>query len=527
MTHSFIALVQETYPDVWMRFIEHMNMTTLAVFLSILIGVPLGVVITKNRRLARLVIGTANIMQSLPSIALLALAIPLVGIGEKPAILMVIIYALLPIIKNTYTGLMRIDAHALEAADGIGLSTWQKLRYFEIPLAMPFVMTGVRISTVTAVGTMTVAAFAGTGGLGWFINMGLISLNADMVLLGAIPASLLALLLDYAFSHAEALLVSEGLKKPGEVRNRRPRQKLKKAVVASICALLFLLPMAHQGYDWYRTATEKKIVIGTSNFTEVLILGYLYEDLVTHYTDIRVERRFNLSGAAFCFSALTHGDIDTFVGYTGTVLMNVLHEPLNSDPDAVYRQVQHTLLTRYDVVTSRPLGFNNTYVFSVRPEFAQANGLTAMSDLLAMADTTTLGCTSEFLHREDGLSGIESRFGVHFGAVRPMDSTLRYQALANGDVDVIDAFSTDGLLKKMNLHPLPDDVHFFPPFYAVALTRADLFDRYPELQPLFAKLDGQISEEDMRAMNYAVDVDGQDPHQTAREFLIRKGLLPQ
>lgn len=218
MNSSLLALFLDKYPDVWLRFMEHMNMTTMAVLLSIAIGVPLGILITRNKTASNIVIGIANLMQSIPCIALLAFSVPFVGIGEKPAIIMVIIYALLPIIKNTYIGISSIDPKLRETAEGIGLSSWQKLIKVEMPLAMPFIMAGIRISTVAAVGTMTIAAFAGAGGLGWFINMGLIGLNIDMVLLGAILALVLALLIDYMLAEAENLLVPEGLKPVGQIK---------------------------------------------------------------------------------------------------------------------------------------------------------------------------------------------------------------------------------------------------------------------------------------------------------------------
>ena len=139
----------------------------------------------------------------------------------------------------------------------------------------------------------------------------------------------------------------------------------------------------------------------------------------------------------------------------------------------------------------------------------------------------TLGCTAEFLHREDCLPGLEAKFGTQFKDVKALDATIRYQAVANGEVDVVDAFSTDALLKKLNLQGLPDDMGFFPPFYAVSFTRGKLLEQHPELKDVFAKLDGQISDEEMRNMNYAVDVEGRDAHEVAHEFLVQKGLLPE
>ena len=164
---SFILLFLDKRGELSELFIQHMNMTAIAVFISLMIGVPLGIIVTKHKRLADFVIGFANVLQSIPSIALLAFAVPFVGIGERPAILMVIVYSLLPILKNTYTGIKGIDPKMLEVARGLGMSPCQRLFKIELPLTASYIMAGIRISAVAAVGTMTIAAFAGAGGLGW------------------------------------------------------------------------------------------------------------------------------------------------------------------------------------------------------------------------------------------------------------------------------------------------------------------------------------------------------------------------
>lgn len=190
--------------------LEHIQMTSAAVLISICIGIPLGIFVTKNKKASSIVIGIANIMQSIPSIGLLAFLVPVVGIGQKPAIIMVIIYALLPIIKNTYIGITGIQQSAIESASSIGLTKWRILYKIQIPIAMPYIMAGVRISAVTAVGTVTIAAFAGAGGLGWLINLGLNANDADLVLLGALPACLLALVVDFVLGKVENALTPEG-----------------------------------------------------------------------------------------------------------------------------------------------------------------------------------------------------------------------------------------------------------------------------------------------------------------------------
>ena len=195
--NAFLEVFMQRREELVQLLLEHIQMTSAAVLISICIGIPLGIFVTKNKKVSSIVIGIANIMQSIPSIGLLAFLVPVVGIGQKPAIIMVIIYALLPIIKNTYIGITGIQQSAIESASSIGLTKWRILYKIQIPIAMPYIMAGVRISAVTAVGTVTIAAFAGAGGSGMADQSGLNANDADLVLLGALPACLLALVVDF------------------------------------------------------------------------------------------------------------------------------------------------------------------------------------------------------------------------------------------------------------------------------------------------------------------------------------------
>lgn len=509
-------------------FIEHMNMTTMAVFISLLIGVPVGILITRSKVAAKIVIGIANVMQSIPCIALLAFSVPFVGIGAKPAILMVIVYALLPIIKNTYTGIIGIDPKTIEVAKGIGLTKWKRLFRIELPIAAPYIMSGIRISAVAAVGTMTIAAFAGAGGLGWFINLGLNSQNIGLVLLGAIPASLLALGIDFLLGRLEHAVTPEGLRPPELIQNiSKKKRRREQAVIFTICGLLVLLPLLSSAVKSIESQGKKTITVGTSNFTEVLILGYMYSDLIESNTDIEVEQRFNLNGGVVCFNAIQNGDIDMFVEYTGSLLPNYLHQPIEStDPQEVYEKSAEILMRDHQIRLSEPLGFNNTYVMSVRPETAETYQLRTLSDLMRLAPELRLGCTVEFLQRGDCLPLLEETFGTSFESTSGLDGSIRYQAISSDEVDVIDAFSTDALLEKEGLVLMEDDTGFFPPYYAVNLVRQDTLDRFPELEPVLAKMDGILDEATMRALNMQVDIEGKDAKDVAHQFLEERGLIP-
>ncbi len=523
---NFMNLFMDKKAELLQLFVQHLNMTTIAVFISLLIGIPVAILITRNKIASQVVIGIANIMQSIPCIALLAFAVPFVGIGAKPAILMVIIYALLPIIKNTYTGITSIDPKTIEVARGLGLSKGQRLLKIEMPIAMPFIMAGIRISAVAAVGTMTIAAFAGAGGLGWFINLGLNSRNPALVLLGAIPASLLALIIDFILARLEHAITSEGLKPAEKIKNvSKSYKKMERTVVFTLCALLVFIPAVSSIGTALAQNSEKKVVVGSSNFTEAVILGYMYSELIESNTDIKVEQKFNLNGGSFCFDALRNHSIDMFVEYTGTALSDMLHQPIENDPETVYNKVNKLMKEQHNIHVSAPLGFNNTYVMSVKPETASKYNLKTLSDLMAVSDKLDLGCTVEFVQREDCLSSLEKRFNNKFKKVNGLDASIRYEAIDADEVQVVDAFSTDALLSKLGLATLEDDVQFFPPYYAINFTDQEILDKYPELEPVLAKMDGVLDEKTMASLNSKVDIDGRDAKEVAHDFLVEKGLI--
>lgn len=508
-------------------FIQHMNMTMLAVFIALAIGVPVGILIRQNKVISNIVISIANVLQSIPSIALLALAIPIVGIGEKPAILMVIVYALLPIIKNTFLGISSIDPQIMEVAKGMGMSRWKRLLKVELPIAAPSIMSGIRISAVAAVGTMTIAAFAGAEGLGWFINLGLNSRNVGLVLLGAIPASLLALALDFLLARLEHAVTPEGLLPASKIKNiPKKKKRRERAIVLAICAVLVLTPLLSTAVSSITNANEKKVVIGSNNFTEAIILGYMYADLIESNTDITVEKRLNLNGASVYFNALETGELDMVTSYTGTALVSMLHQELTTtDPDEVYKKVSDSMMSEHNIYTSAPLGFNNTYVMCVTPEIAERYNLSKLSDLIKVADELRLGCTVEFIQREDCLPKLQEEYGVEFKSVSGLDASIRYSAVEAGEVDVIDGYATDALLVKTGLVKLEDDLNFFPPYYSVNFTQQSTIDKYPELKEVIAKLDGLIDEDTMAKLNKQVDIDGKDASVVAHEFLEEKGLV--
>lgn len=509
--------------QIFSLFLEHLTLTLMAVFLAILIGIPVGILLTKNKRLATVVIGFANLVQAIPSLAILGFLIPFVGIGETPAIIMVVVYSLLPILKNTYIGLSHIDPKILESSKGIGMTKLQSLMIVKLPLAIPVIMAGIRISAVTAVGLMTIAAFAGAGGLGDMVFTGIQTLNTNLILLGAIPAAILALVIDFVLGKLEKVFTPLGLD-PTLQATSPLKKKIALIVMCVLCLSVLLTPVAHK-ISAISRASEDRITVGSKNFTEQLILGNMLAILIEENTDITVERALNLGGTQVAFEAIKSGDIDAYIEYTGTALVNMLKQPISSDMNKVYEEVKTNFKTDYNLEVLANFNVNNTYTLSISPDLKQKYDLYTISDLASYASGLRLGASMEFTDREDGLKGIEKTYNFKFGDIKKLDGSLRYQALELGEVDVVDAFATDGLIKKLNLTILEDDLSMFPPYYAIPVFREDVIEKYPELVPLIENLGEKLTNEEMMNLNYEVDLMARSPEEVARTFLTQKGLI--
>ncbi|WHY75599.1 glycine betaine ABC transporter substrate-binding protein [Neobacillus sp. WH10] len=515
---DFWNYLTSNYQQIFSLLGEHLYLSIISVFIAIVIGIPLGILISNEPKLSKPIIGTTNVIQAVPSLALLGFLIPFIGIGSAPAIVMVVLYSLLPIVKNTYTGLMNIDADILEAAKGIGLTKSQTMRKVQLPLAFPMIMAGIRISAVTAVGLMTIAAFVGAGGLGYLVFSGVQTVDNSMILAGAIPACILALLIDFLVGKLETSL--------SYTSKQKASSKSGKKVKRWLIGLASIILISAGAFKVYSTANaDDKIVIGSKNFSESMILGNMLADLIENKTDIQVERKLNLGGTQVAFSAIKNGDIDLYVEYTGTGLINILKHPPESDPNKVYDYVKKEFKQKYNIELLKPLGFNNTYALAVRQDTANEYGLNTISDLAKVSGNLIMGPTIEFPNREDGLIGLSKTYNIEFKDVKAVDGGLRYTAIDNHKSDVIDAFSTDGLLEEFQLKVLKDDKDFFPPYYAVPIIKEETLKDHPELKNAINTLSGKLSDEKMRELNYKVDSLKQSPAKVAKEFLENEGLL--
>lgn len=502
---AFKEVWNERQSQLWAALLEHIQISFIALFFAVLIAIPLGIYLTNKKKIAESMIGITAVLQTIPSLALLGLLIPLFGIGKVPAIIALVIYALLPILRNTYTGINEVDASLKEAATAMGMNTWKRLSKVELPLAMPVIMAGIRTAMVLIVGTATLAALIGAGGLGDLILLGIDRNNTYLIVLGAVPAAILALVFDFLLKKLEFL-------------------SFKKTVVAlsivSIAALcIILLPLINVDED-------ETIVIAGKLGSEPEILINMYKLLIENETDLTVELKPGLGKTTFLFNALKSDSIDIYPEFTGTAISEFLKEDaVNNDAGDVYEQAKEGMLDQFGMVMLSPMAYNNTYALAASEELAETYDLQTISDLKAIQDTVKAGFTMEFNDRNDGYVGIQKLYGIDFPNVTTMEPKLRYTAIEEGDINLLDAYSTDSEIRQYNLTVLEDDLQLFPPYQGAPLLREETLEKYPEIADALNKLDGQITDNEMREMNYQVNVEGKQAEDVAREYLENAGLL--
>ncbi|PBB04854.1 ABC transporter permease/substrate-binding protein [Salimicrobium humidisoli] len=505
--NEFIDVFQQRQDEFWIKLWEHLQISIISLIIATLIAVPLGLILTRYKRTAEPIIQVTAILQTIPSLAVLAFLIPFFGIGQTPAIIALIAYGLLPILRNTYTGVSEVDNSLLEAATGMGMNSFKRLSKVELPLAMPVIMAGIRTSMVLIVGTTTIAALIGAGGLGDLILLGLDrGGDLNLILLGAIPAALLAILLDVVLRFFERTSAKTGMKSL--------------FILIIVALLIVVVPIIFTG------KAGNDITIGAKLNAEPTILINMYELLIEEETDLEVGLEPNLGKTDLVFSALQEGSIDIYPEFTGTALVSLLdRQPDSYESKEVYQQAKQGMAEEYDMAYLEPMKYNNTYTVATTKEYAKENNLETIGDLASIDDEVTAGFTLEFNDREDGYQGMKELYNLEFGEVKTMDPGLRQGAIKNGEVDIIDAYATDSYMVELNLTTLDDPKNLFPPYQGAPLMRQETLEKYPELEDVLNKLGGKITEDQMREMNYEVDVKDRAPSEVARDYLVEEGLL--
>lgn len=514
MWQSFFEILTTRSGELFSLIQEHMYISLISLGIAIIISVPLGIILTRFDKIAGPVIGVASVFQTIPSLALLVFMVPIIGTGQTPAIIALTIYGLLPILRNTYVGLNNVDKSTIESARGMGMTNFQRLRIVELPLAASVIMGGIRTATVLVVGVATVAGLIGAGGLGDFIFRGLSTNSAGLILAGAIPAAVIALLFDFVLKYVE------DKSQPGKKSSSVFSRVLFWLILVGLAATFIFVIVS----NWMN---NDDIVISGKQDTEQEILVYMYIELIEQDTDLNVGKESYISGTSNLVAGMDRGQYDMYVEYTGTALIDILNDSdfEYENSDEVYDHVSEYYEEEMPAVWLEEIGFNNTYTLTVRGDFAEENNLETISDLSPYAADMTFGSTAEFQERSDGYIGVQEQYGIEFSSVQTMDSGIQYAALQNEEIDVIDAYATDGRIEANNFVILEDNLGLFPPYYAAPVIRKDVLEEHPELEDIINQLSGRIDDETMMRMNYEVDEEGRTASEVAHEFLSEEGLL--
>lgn len=499
------------------RLAWHVTLSACALALACLISLPLAVAAHRNARLRGPLLGLASVVQTIPSLALLALFYPLLlglskltglgfsALGFLPSLLALSLYAMLPLLRNGAAALAGIDPAALEAADGVGMTRRQRLEMVELPLAAPVIMAGVRTASVWTIGAATLATPIGQTSLGDYIFSGLQTENWIDVLVGVVASALLALAVDQILA-----VIERGL------TDRRKRGQIKIGLGAlAVLVLATVSPL-------FTSVSGSAYVVGAKNFSEQYILTELMAARLEK-AHASVSRKMNL-GSTVAYSAVASGDIDVYVDYSGTLWTNVLGRTDNPGREELLKQLTTELKARDGVTVLGALGFENAYALAMRREAAQRLGIKSLTDMSLVAPSLRFGADLEFTSRTEWES-LQAAYALKFGEIRQFQPTFMYRALQNGDVDVISAFSSDGRIAANNLLVLEDPRRALPPYDAVILIspqRAGDTRLIGALKPLLGKIDADA----MRRANYLVDrdADKRSPAQAAAALASSIGL---
>ena len=491
--------------------LEHLEISFLAIVIAILLGGLAGILISEFQRAAKPTLAVINFLYTIPSISMLGFLIPFSGVGNATAVIALTVYALLPMVRNTHTGMSNIDPAVLEAAKGMGSTRMQILFKIKLPLAMPVVMSGIRSMVTMTIALACIAYFIGAGGLGVAIYRGITTNNAAMTMTGSLLIALLALAVDFLLGFPEK-----------RMQKRSAKAKKTNRILAAAAVVICLALVVTSAL---RTGKEETIHIATKPMTEQYVMGEMLKLLIEQDTDLTVELTQGVGGGTSNIQpAMEGGEFDIYPEYTGTAWNMVLK---NEDvyTEDLFDQLQQEYEENYSMEWRGMYGFNNTYGMVVRREIAEQYDLHTYSDLAAVADQLVFGAEYDFFEREDGYDALCDIYGLNFRETMDLDIGLKYQALEQEQIDVMVVFTTDGQLSASDAVVLEDDKQFYPSYLCGNVVRGEVLEEYPELNRVFEKVTGLISDSDMAQMNYEVETENREPEDVAEEFLASHGLI--
>ena len=431
--------------------LEHLEISLLAIVIAILAGGLAGILISEFQRTAKPALAVINFLYTIPSISMLGFLIPFSGVGNATAVIALTVYALLPMVRNTHTGMVNVDPLILEAAKGMGSTRMQILFKIKLPLAMPVIMSGIRSMVTMTIALAGIASYIGAGGLGVAIYRGITTNNSAMTMTGSLLIAVLALVVDFLLGFLERRM------KMRSSKAKKMNRFMAAAAVAVICIALVITAV-------FRTRTGETIHIATKPMTEQYVLGEMLKILIEQDTDLNVELTQGVGGGTSNIQpAMESGEFDLYPEYTGTGWNMVLkNEELYTED--LFGALQQEYEDNYSMEWLGMYGFNNTYGMVVRREIAEQYDLHTYSDLAAVADQLVFGAEYDFFEREDGYDALCDTYGLNFKETMDLDIGLKYQALEQEQIDVMVVFTTDGQLSAADVTVLEDDKQFYPSY---------------------------------------------------------------
>jgi len=470
---------------------NHVQVSVTALALGLLVSLPLAIASRKRPVLRGALLGLASIVQTVPGLALLALFYPLLlalaalslnwfglsfsAFGFLPAVLALALYSMLPVLRNTITGLDGVDPAIIEAAQGVGMTPRQSLFQVELPLALPVMMAGIRTAAVWVIGTATLSTPIGQTSLGNYIFAGLQTQNWVFVLFGCFASAVLALAVDQLLA-----LIEHGIADRSRIRTAIGGLGIAALVAAT------LVPQLSRSQSTY--------TIGAKTFTEQYVLSALMAQRL-RAAGLAANSREGL-GSNVIFDALTSGDIDLYVDYSGTLWANQFHHTDIKPREQLLAELK-AILAQQNITLLGDLGFENAYALVMPKKRAEALGIRTIADLAAHAPTLSMAADYEFVSRPEW-AGLQKAYGLTFRAQRQMQPDFMYAAVASGEVDVIAGYTSDGLIAKYDLVVLDDPKHAIPPYDAIVLLapkRGEDQALKAALQPLLGKIDIAVMRE--------------------------------
>ncbi|WP_335996748.1 glycine betaine ABC transporter substrate-binding protein [Fusobacterium polymorphum] len=510
MINQLMKLLTEDFKFFTNLTIEHILISLLAISIASVLGIILGIIISEYRRFSGLILGTVNILYTIPSIALLGFFITITGVGNTTALIALIIYALLPIIRSTYTGIVNINSLIIEASEGMGSTKLQQLFNVKLPLALPVLMSGIRNMVTMTIALAGIASFVGAGGLGVAIYRGITTNNSAMTFLGSLLIAILALVFDFILGLIEKRLTNR----------KRVKYKINPKLI-----ILGLFIVIFGAYFSLNSKKDKTINIATKPMTEGYILGQMLTELIEQDTDLKVNITNGVGGGTSnIHPAIVKGEFDLYPEYTGTSWEAVLKKEASYD-ESKFVELQKEYKEKYNLEYVNLYGFNNTYGLAVNKDIAEKYNLKTYSDLAKVSNNLIFGAEYDFFEREDGYKELQKVYNIDFKKKIDMDIGLKYQAMKDKKIDVMVIFTTDGQLAVSDVIVLEDDKKMYPSYRAGTVVRSEILSEYPELKPVLEKLNNILDDKTMADLNYQVESKGKKPEDVAREYLQEKGLL--